>query len=238
MPDIYVSPNKKKGKRSSMRGKSAKRKKKKKTVKSAKPAGRQETVADRLEKERVDGKVKAYLVRPRKIKFETQDKKEKIVIMLRRHLVTQIGAILLIIIMLLAPLILKIVPLLEFLPARFKLITILMWYLLVVAFIFEKFLGWFFNVNIITDERIIDIDFYSLGYKEVSEAKIDRVQDIGYVTGGALRSIFNFGNVLIQTAGEKPQLIFEDVPNPQVVAKILNELILEEEKEKIEGKTK
>ncbi len=27
------------------------------------------------------------------------------------------------------------------------------------AFAFEKFLSWYFNVNIITDERIVDVDF-------------------------------------------------------------------------------
>lgn len=203
--------------------------------KPSKSEGRQETVVDRLGKERVDGKIKAYLVRPRRVKFETQEKKETIVMLLRRHLITQVPSVLLILAMLLAPLVLKIVPFLNFLPDRFQFMTVVMWYLLTIAFIFEKFLAWFFNVNIITDERIIDIDFYSLGYKEVSEAKIDKVQDVSYVTGGALRSIFNYGNVLIQTAGEKPQLVFEAVPNPQRVAKVLNELILEEEQEKIQG---
>ncbi|MBU0619291.1 hypothetical protein KKD62_03595 [Patescibacteria group bacterium] len=203
-----------------------------------KKTAKRETVADRLEKERVDGALKAYLVRPHRVRFETQDKKEKVVLLLRRHWLTNVGWLLTSILMLLSPLILKLVPLLSFLPRRFQIMTLILWYLMTLAFIFEKFLAWYFNVNIITDERIIDIDFYSLGYKEVSEAKIDKVQDVSYITGGGIRSLFNYGDVLIQTAGEKPQLIFEAVPTPQIVAKLLNELILEEEQEKLDGRAR
>ena len=39
------------------------------------------------------------------------------------------------------------------------------WYLILAAFIFEEFLGWFFNVNIITDERIVEVDFHNLIYR-------------------------------------------------------------------------
>jgi hypothetical protein len=73
-------------------------------------------------------------------------------------------------------------------------------------------------------------------YQNISAAKIDNIEDVTATKGGALRSVFDFGTVHIQTAAEKTQFEFEDVPHPSQVTKLLNELILEEEREKNEGR--
>ena len=98
--------------------------------------------------------------------------------------------------------------------------------------------AWFFNVNIITDERVVDIDFHNILYKDLSETKIDQVQDISIKVGGFTRSLFNYGDVYIQTAGAEPEICFEAVPNPEQVSKILNHLAMEEEQEKLEGRVR
>jgi uncharacterized membrane protein YdbT with pleckstrin-like domain len=123
-------------------------------------------------------------------------------------------------------------------PLGFRIVFLVLWYLFVTAFIFENFLSWYYNVYIITDERIVDVDFHSLLYKEVSQAKIDNIQDVTFVMGGLSRALFNFGDVFIQTAGEKREFDFDDIPHPDRVTKVLNELILEEEREKHEGRVK
>jgi len=128
--------------------------------------------------------------------------------------------------------------LLTFMPARFQLITVIIWYLLIIAFLFEKFLSWFFNVYIITDERIIDVDFTSLTYRRISDAQIEKIQDITYKTGGLLRAVFDYGDVFIQTAGHQPEIDFESVPKPHQVVRILNQLIIQEQQEKIEGRVR
>jgi len=51
-----------------------------------------------------------------------------------------------------------------------------------------------------------------------------------------LATVVDYGTVYIQTAGEKTEIEFENVPQPAKVAAILNELLLEEEREKIEGR--
>ena len=116
--------------------------------------------------------------------------------------------------------------------------AVIIWYLLTTIIIFERFLTWYFNVNIITDERIIDIDFNNLIYKEISDAKIDKVQDITYKMGGAIRTLFHYGDVYIQTAGTEPNFEFLAVPKPEQVVKILNQLREEEEKEFLDGRVK
>lgn len=176
-----------------------------------------------------------FVAYPQSTSFETQEEKEKIILLLRQHFITNIHWILMVILMLFAPLILSVIPLIDFLPARFQFMTVLIWYLFTLAYFLESSLSWYFNVYIVTDERVIDTDFYSLIYKHVSETKIDRIEDVTYIQGGFIQSMFNYGIVKIQTAGEIPELAFENVPQPAKIAKILNQLILQEEQEMLEG---
>jgi len=106
----------------------------------------------------------------------------------------------------------------------------------VIGFALETFLNWFFNCNIITDERVIDVDFSSLIYKNISAAKLENIEDITATTGGAMRSMFDFGTIKIQTAAAVTEFDFEDVPHPAKITTLLNELLLEEELEKIENR--
>lgn len=173
---------------------------------------------------------------PEKVAFETQEKDEKVVLLLRRHPITNVPWIVMTVILILAPTLLQFFPLLSFLPDRFQFVALFFWYLIVSAFVIESFLTWFFNVYIVTDERVVDVDFYNLIYKEVSDAKIDKIQDVTYNMGGVVRTLFNYGDVAIQTAGTVTNFQFEAVPGPAEVAKILQELRTEEEQEALEGR--
>lgn len=228
MPDIYVSSDKKKPKELT---KSPLKKRRLRKVEA-------QIVSEETKKEGTRNPFSAFMVLPQALKFETQEEEEEVLFVLRKHVLTNVPWIFFAILMILAPFFLKYVPLLSFLPSRYQFISVVMWYLITTAMIFENFLSWYFNAYIITDERIIDIDFYSLIYKRISDAKIQKIQDITYRMGGAIRALFNFGSVFIQTAGEVPEFEFEDVPNPAQVAKILNRLVIQEEQEKLEGRVR
>lgn len=180
----------------------------------------------------------AYCYYPERVTFINKDQEEKVVLLVRKHPVTNIPWILTAAVMLLAPLVLEYFPLLDFLPQNFRLVAVLMWYLITTAFIFEEFLTWFFNVNIVTDERIFDVDFHNLLYRSITDANLDQIQDVTVRIGSVVRTLFNYGDVLIQTAGEVPEIEFEAVPHPDLIAKILRELRVEEEQEKIEGRVR
>lgn len=162
---------------------------------------------------------------PDGVSFETQELDEPIVLLLRPHPLTNTGWIILAILLILGPLILPLTPIIDLLPLRFGIVLNILWYLLTLSFIFEKFLGWFFNIFIVTDERVIDVDFYSFTYKEVSEAALAKIEDITYTTGGLFGSVLDFGTVSIQTAGERPNIDFENVPHPAQVVAVIRALI-------------
>ena len=129
-------------------------------------------------------------------------------------------------------------PLTDTLPVSYRLVFLILWYLIGVAYVFEKFLDWFFSVFIVTDERVIDVDFINLIYREITAANIDKIQDITVQAGGAAMALFNYGNVYVQTASEVPNIEFNKIPKPDKVSRVLRNLILEEEQEKIEGRVR
>ncbi len=182
--------------------------------------------------------VSAFNYYPGKVKFVGTDSKEHIILLLRKHPITNLRWIITVLLMVIAPLFLSYIVPTEELPADYQLVALMFWYLVTLAFTIEKFISWFFNVNIITDERVFDVDFVNLVYREITDANLDQIQDVTTQVGGVIRTMFNFGNVMIQTAAEVPQIEFVSVPKPDVVAQILRELRVEEEIEKLEGRVR
>lgn len=178
----------------------------------------------------------AFSAKPVGTRFDTQAEGETILLLLRQSLITQIHFVLIAVGLALLPFLFNAVGLLSFLPANFQFIALIGWFLIVLGYSLEVFLSWFYNVYIITDERIIDVDFNSLLSKDVSSAKLDNIEDITARTKGALGSIFDFGDVVIQTAGTASNFEFINVPQPSKVVAFLNELMEEEEQEFLDGR--
>ena len=116
-------------------------------------------------------------------------------------------------------------------PTTYYVIGTMFWYLATFGFALESFIGWFFNIYIVTNERIVDIDFLYLLYKKFAEAELSKIQDINYTSGGILATIFNYGNVVVETAGESPNIIFEAIPFPEKVVETIRELTEQESEE-------
>lgn len=246
MPDIFIAPKKeeKKDKKDNSKGKKNLTKKEK-AQESDLYNFHKPPFKDILDKEKsIDPNVHlkrpmaAFSFHPDGIDFETRESQEKVILFLRQHPIVNIPWILLSFLMIIAPFFVSGFELFESVPGNFKFVFLMLWYLLTTAFSLEKFLTWFFNVYIVTDERIVDIDFYNLIYKEVSDAQIDKIQDITYTMGGVVRTLFNYGNVFIQTASEVPNFEFLAVPKPDKVVRVLQDMQMEEEQEKLEGRVR
>lgn len=180
----------------------------------------------------------SFFYYPDRIDFVNKDPQEVIILMVRRHPITNLPWLIASFFLIIAPAFLSILPAVENIPGNFQTVFGILWYVITTAFILEKFLAWFFNVNIVTDERIIDVDFLNLVYREISDADIEQIQDVTVEMGGTIRTIFNYGDVLIQTAAEQAKTRFEAIPHPDRVAKILRELRVEEQEEKAEGRVR
>lgn len=184
--------------------------------------------------EQKGGSLSAYLLRPDHVRFDTQAEQEQIILLLRKHWVTNLSWLLVTFILVVSPsLIFPFLMLrvdLPIFPANLLLVLTILWYLFTFGFAFVNFITWYFNVYIVTNERVIDVDFYQLLYKKLASTRISRVQDVTYKLGGVIRSLFNFGDVFIQTAGTEENFSFEAVPHPETVVRQLSDLM-----EKTEG---
>lgn len=218
MPDIFVASDKKETKAN-------------KETKASHPE-----VAAGLTKGDTTNPFAAFTVHPHNLRFETQSANEEIVLLLRQHFITLFPWFVMFLLMVFMPLWLPVIVGvlsidLSLIPMGFMFVGVLIWYLLAFGLSLEKFLNWYFNVYIITTERVIDVDFISLLYKQVSEAQIAKIQDVTYTMGGLARAVFDYGDVIIQTAGELPNFDFMAVPHPDKVAKVISDLKLKDEQE-------
>lgn len=159
-----------------------------------------------------------------KIKFSIQENDEEIILVLRMHPITQIfwlvnGIIFFIVLFLFN----------IFFSSYFSLNQIFFFNIFFISLIFSylwfNFLNWYFNVGIITNKRVIDIDYHGVIYKEFTVAKLNKIEDITSKTGGYLQSIFDYGNVFIQTAGTEVNIEFINIPQPSKVVSVINNLL-------------
>lgn len=96
----------------------------------------------------------------------------------------------------------------------------------ILSYIWFSFLNWYFNVGIVTSRRVIDIDFDSVLYKEVTSARLDKIEDMTVKTGGYLESLFDYGTIFIQTAATSESNVeFTNAPHPTDVIEAINKLI-------------
>lgn len=90
--------------------------------------------------------------------------------------------------------------------------------------LFIIFILYYLNYDIITNERVVDIDQNSLLHHTMSELHLDQIQDVTAEVHGLLENMFNYGDVYIQTAGETQRFLFNKIPNPSKVTKLILDL--------------
>jgi len=179
------------------------------------------------------GPFSAYMFLPENIHFENQEPDETIILILRKHFITNLPWILIFIILIVIPLFLfpfiifnNIIPQL---PSAFFSLISPVWYLFSVSYLLVNFILWYFTISIVTTERIVDIDFINLLHKKVAETRLTKVEDVTQRTGGFFEAFFDYGNVYVQTAGQEPVFLFQSVPKPQQIVRIINQLLEREE---------
>ena len=79
---------------------------------------------------------------------------------------------------------------------------------------FIIWIDYYFDVWIITDNRIVNVEQKALFVRSVSELKFAKIQDIHTEVKGLIPTILNYGDVYIQTAGTKERFLFRKVPDP------------------------
>ena len=157
---------------------------------------------------------------------------EKLVYFLRRHWIARLFLYLAFFVILVAPFV-TIWYLNTFQPGLLSpdqpmgIILVLggsIFFLFAWLFLFQNYMDYHLDIWVVTNRRILNTEQTGLFGRTVSELRLYRIQDVTATVHGMLHTFFDFGDVEIQTAGEKERFRFEEVPEPNIVAKAILDL--------------
>lgn len=180
------------------------------------------------------GTTKAYFysslcLYPKNVKFENQETDEEVILLVRRALITNAPWIITTLILILIPLVFFIAgglfsPFFK-ISASTQLVMLLFYYLALIGFILVEFTIWYFNVGLVTNKRIIDLDVSGILFKHSAETRLELIEDVSYSQVGSVRSILDYGDVHMQTAGTLSNFEFDRAPNPAKIVRIIASMI-------------
>jgi uncharacterized membrane protein YdbT with pleckstrin-like domain len=74
------------------------------------------------------------------------------------------------------------------------------------------------NVLVFTNVHLVQAVQHGLFGRRISQVHFARIQDVTGIKRGIFQTIFNYGTVEIQSAGEKTRFVFYGAPDPQDLA--------------------
>jgi len=114
-------------------------------------------------------------------------------------------------------------------------ILLFSYYLCLLVLGFTVWTDNYLDVWTVTNRRVISREQKGLFHRVTSELELWRIQDITHEEKGFWRTVLNYGDVYIQTAGETGRFVFDDVPRPQQVARIIEKINEDSKKNKIDA---
>lgn len=172
----------------------------------------------------------AFYDHPTGIQFADQEDDEVIELFLRQHWVTNVSWIFLTVVGFLLPLVVFSQPIIVTfvrslqIPSEILLSSLILWYVFILAYAIERVMHWYFNIYILTNQHLVDVNFHNLMSRDKVEVRLDDVQSVKSHVIGILGSLFHFGDLIIETAAERQNLSFTAVPKPDFVAERIQDL--------------
>lgn len=176
---------------------------------------------------------------PMTIRFENQNPDEKILMLIREHIILFWGTAIITLLGVFLPFLL--IALYRFLintgyfpftiESQWWVCLIVLWYLYLITNIFRRFLTWFYNVNIMTTERFLDLDFETFTGYRVKECSLMKIQDAKDVHIGPWQMLFDMGDVIVYTASEDTRFEIPNAPSSSKVRDFIMDVVINEMKQ-------
>jgi hypothetical protein len=97
------------------------------------------------------------------------------------------------------------------------------WLLLLWVIFFVVWTDYYLDSLIITNKRIIDIDQLGLFNRDIASVPLENIQDVKIAILGFFPTFFGYGNVQVQSAGARREVIIRGVNNPEKVKQLIND---------------
>lgn len=73
------------------------------------------------------------------------------------------------------------------------------------------------DIWVVTDRRLIDIDYRRLFDRDIAILRLEKIQDVTVRVQGVLGNLLKFGSVSVQTAGESREFVIDQIAHPEVL---------------------
>ena len=103
-------------------------------------------------------------------------------------------------------------------------VFVLSYYLIMLVFLLTTWTEVYLDVWTITTERIINREQNGLFNRVVSEMDLGVIQDVTAEQKGLFATLLHYGDVHVQTAGTQERFVFEQIPDPYKIAKMIQKL--------------
>ena len=169
-----------------------------------------------------------FKIFPKDVKFVRKDKDEEVILVVRKHWIAYVTHILLACFVPLVPMILLILTSnssTNFGKTTTYIGLFVATLIISVNIIVTALVQWYYNVSVITDKRIVSLNMVNVFQHDFTEILWRKIQDVSHDSVGPLSSIFDIGNIYIDTAGEGIDLTLKFVPRPRDVQDVIDNLV-------------
>ncbi len=158
---------------------------------------------------------------------------ERIFVFCRRHPVDFLPTIIIILFLLILPIIFisaiwsepPTSSMLDPLYVRDMIVLATLIYILILETVtITSWVNYYYNVLIVSDERIVEIAQKGLFSREIKELVFEQIEDVTSKTNGFLNTIFEAGELEIQTAGTQSNFHVSRIPRSDLIVEIIQEL--------------
>lgn len=166
--------------------------------------------------------------------FTSQRNDEKVFVMSRRHMINFLWFIVNFSLLFVLPLVAVLMASIST-PSIFSvssemyyrdalIIAVMSYYLIFSMILLAAWINHYYSILIVTDERVVEIIQKNLFSRHFNEMTFENIEDVSCKTNGILNTLFDVGDLDIQTAGSLRNFSITGISYPEIVSEIIIEL--------------
>lgn len=114
----------------------------------------------------------------------------------------------------------------DFFGSKYWYLIIVLWTAFMLRYVLNSFLHWFYNINILTNQRFMDINLAGIFNVRVEETDLLTIEDVKDSQSGILQSIFNMGSLEVLTASSTTRFNLENVDKSHKVRDFIMDVVI------------
>ncbi len=117
-----------------------------------------------------------------------------------------------------------------FFNSKYWVAILLGWLAYVLKGFYNIFFKWFYDINVLTTNRFVDLDLISIFQNRMEETGIMNIEDVKDFQPGIIQSLFDMGDIEIFTASGQTKFNLENVPQSHKIRDFIMDIVVEERK--------